>query len=118
MSEEKVSPVVLNSIPAAAMRHEIRIKDQQTDMDRSKHKQDELAKYKTELLDKVEEHMEVLECMDRKAADLATFKQELLNKVDEHMHDVENHQIKTTELAKFKKEMLESVQKFSSGKAN
>lgn len=114
MNEEKISPVVLNSIPAAAIRHEIRTKDQQADMERSKHKHDELIKYKKELLEKVEEHMEVLQNMDRKAADLATFKQELLNKVDEHMHEVENHQIKTTDLAKFKKEMLDSVQKFSS----
>lgn len=113
MSEEKID---LEGVRRTAMHREIRKQDQQADMQRLKLKQDELAKYKKELLAKVEEHIEYLNCMDRKQADLATFKQELLNKVDEHMHEVELHQIKTTDLAKFKKEMLDCVQKFSSCK--
>lgn len=90
---------------AAAVKSEQRSAEQQ----RLSSKAEILAAFKPELLQKVNEHMQMLEQMDHKKADLCVFKQEMLEKVQNHVEDLERLNTKQADLAVFKDELLAKV---------
>jgi len=109
--EEKLP---LDEVCRAAVRHDIRKAALREEEERVKAKAAELSKYKTELLSKVDEHVEDLQKMQLKAADLAKFKGELLARVEDHLKEVERADDTHALLNRFKAEMLEKVRRFSS----
>lgn len=98
-----------DSIRKAAILHDVRSAERIAEHGKAAVKKEELGKYKAELLQKVNDHIQDLEKLEHKKADLAKLKEELLKRVDEH---IQIETLRQEDLAKFKDEMLERVQKF------
>jgi hypothetical protein len=104
------TPFDLSSLRRQAVQREIRQVEPQKAQTFATLKQQELNKYRKELLDRVQAHMQTAQVKPERAAEWKALQDELLQKMSRHVEDLDRIQLKQADLAKFKRELLAKVE--------